>query len=746
MSLTIAGAPAEAGPGAPAAPRRAHRFVPPLVMFAMVAIGAALPLARNHIFYFWDDTAGIGVPAWHRIAASVLHGHLPLLNLDMWRGGNFAAEAATGMWNPVTVAVAVAVYPIDNLAVGITIGKIFFMLVAAGGMYLLAREYTVRRGLSAVAGAALPLSGYSFFMDSPAWVNALMLTAFTPWVWWTARLAVRHGRSWLWVVLAGYLAVSIGNPYGLLSTGLVVLAVGAEAWFAGQRRRLVWLGLAGVAVLLLNVMVYLPLLRTAPLGYRAGSPTYNDGTLKPSVTNLLELSTPSTQPEIPAFLHDYFTVPVAYLAWFVLPMVPWLRWRTFGRAWRAHIGMFVFGGGALLMMLGPSQLWMFRWPLRLIDFCWIAALLVWVAVANQGIARTAVRARAAVSVAIVAAGAYLAWGERPQISHLHVYGAVVVLVLVGLLVRFGPTGRAGFGVLTVGTLLVLGLQVVWFPANENVLDYQFPTSAAHLRQQFAKYQGTVVQIAAFAQDPPQDRLPARDYRDLLYGSMFSVAGVDATTAYSGIGFAAFDGVFCAAYEGDTCAAGWPALWRHPAGYPVPLADLLRAQTVVVQNSLVDTRSGPAPAGWHRAPAAEDSGLATVWVRDNALPWPDGLLSDSSADIHVTDDHRTGTVDEQVTYDTATAGTLTFARLAWPGYTATVAGRGVPTTTGPAGLLVVHVPAGAGTVALSWRPPGSTVSTVAFVTGVLLTLGMVVVPFVIRRRRRVVPAPQGETHS
>ncbi|HEX4725744.1 MAG TPA: hypothetical protein VH333_24745 [Pseudonocardiaceae bacterium] len=736
----MTGVRTEIDPSTLASLPRAHRFRAPSLMLVVVVVGAALPLVRNHIFYFWDDTAGVGVPMWHRIAGSVLHGQLPLLNLDMWRGGNFAAEAATGMWNPVMVAIAVAVYPIDNLAVGITIGKVLFMLVMAGGMYLLARDYGVRRGLSGVVGAVLPLAGYSFFMDSTAWVNALMLTAFTPWVWWTARLAVHRGRSPLWFVLAGYLAVSIGNPYGLLSTGLVIVAVAAEAWFAGTRRRIVTLCAAGIAVLLLNVMTYLPLLLTSSLGYRAGSQTANDGTLKPSMTNLLELSTPSTQPEMPAFHLDYFTVPVVYLAWFVLPTVPWLRWWVFGRAWRAHLGAFVFGAGVLLLMLGPSQLWMFRWPLRLIDFCWIAVLLLWAGAANQGMARTHLRARTAVSVAIVAVGAYLAWGERPNIADLHVYGAVAVLVLVALLIRFGMSSRAGFGVLTVGTLVVLGLQVLWFPSNDNVMNYQFPTSTEQLQQRFAKYQGTVVQVAAFDNDPAADRLPARDYQDLLYGSMYSVAGVAGTTAYSGIGFSSFDGAFCMAYEGDTCAQLWPTLWQHPAGYPVPLADLLRARTVVVQNSLVDTRSGPAPSGWRRSRADETSGLATVWTRDTAPPWPDGLLSYVSADIDVTADQRTGAVDERVTYRAPAAGMLTFARLAWPGYTATVDGQPVPTTTGPAGLLVVHVPAGDGTVALAWHPPGERVSIVAFAVGVLLTLGLAVA-----RRRRRSPMPQGETH-
>jgi hypothetical protein len=738
MSSTLTGV-IGAGTTEPARPIRsgagARRLVAPLAMFVLVALGAGLPLIGNHIFYFWDDTAAVGVPVWHRIAGAVLHGDFPLLNLDMWRGGDFAAEASTGMWNPVTVAIAVLIYPIDNLAVGITIGKTLFMLIMSGGMYLLSRSYGVSRALSAVAGTVMPLAGYSFFMDATSWVNALMLTAFTPWVWWTARLVVSRRRSLGWLILAGYLAVSLGNPYGLVSTGVAILAVIVEAWFAGRRGKIIGLAAAGLAILLLNVMTYLPLLLTSSLGYRVGSQTSNDGVLKPSLTNLLELSTPSTQPEITSFSAAYLTVPVMYLAWFVLPSVPWLRWRT----WRSAIGLYTFAGVFLLLMLGPSQIWMFRWPLRLIDFLWLPVVLAWVVLADRGFERSRWRLRMAMSAAIVALGAYLAWGERPQLVGPHVYGAVVVLLLVWLLVRFGPTGRAGFLVLTVGSLLVLGLQVLWFPANHSVTDYRFPTSARLLQERFAKYPGTVVQVASLVSGDLADRSPSRNYEDMLFGSMYSVAGVESTTGYSGIGFTRFDSAQCMAYEGNTCPQAWPALWQHPAGYSVPLVDLLRGRTVVVQNALLDTRSDPAPPGWRRAPALETSGLATVWTRDQPPPWPHGRLSYASDGVQVVDDHMLGAVDEQLTY-TLPAGhpaALTFARLAWPGYRATVNGRAVRTEIGPAGLLVVDLPAGvhAGEVALSWRPPGSTVSAAAFGIGALLTSGLVLVPVVGRRRSR-----------
>ena len=697
-------------------------------MLVAVAVGAGLPLVRNHIFYFWDDSAGAAVPVWHRIAQSVLHGHLPLLNLDMWRGGNFAAEAATGMWNPVMVAVAIAVYPIDNLAVGIALGKAVFMLLMAGGTYLLARDHGIRGPLAAAIGTAVPLAGYSFFMDGTAWVNALTLTAFTPWLWWTARLVAR-GRSPLWLVLTGYLVVSIGNPYGLLVCAFVILAVIVEASLNGRRGRVAVLLLSGVSVALLNVMVYLPLLLTSSVGFRAASQTLNDNFLKPNLTNLLELSTPSTQPYLTNFGTNtglpYLTVPVVYLAWFVLPTLPWLRWRVLADRWREHIGLYVFGGVFGLLMLGPSQIWMFRWPLRLIDFVWFPVLLLWALLANEGPALSRWRLKATLSAGAVLVGGYLAWGERPSTWRWDVIGGLMVLSLVTLLIRYGLSTRVGATVLVVGSLLVLGMQLLWFPGNYTVLDYQFPTSVSTLQARFAKYQGTTVQLANITQNLP-DRLPDREYRDELFGSMYSVAGVESTTAYSGIGFTALDSTLCQAYQGSVnCSEAWHRLWRVPAGYSVPLADLLRASTVVVQNSLVDTRHVATPPGWHQVPADDASGLVTVWARNTLLPA--GRLSYASAGVRVTGDAMVGQVGESVSYQSTGPGELTFARLAWPGYTATVNGQPVGVRSGPSGLLVVDLPAGvrSGQVSLSWSPPGSRVSAIAFAWGVLLAIGLAV---------------------
>jgi uncharacterized membrane protein YfhO len=96
------------------------------------------------------------------------------------------------------------------------------------------------------------------------------------------------------------------------------------------------------------------------------------------------------------------------------------------------------------------------------------------------------------------------------------------------------------------------------------------------------------------------------------------------------------------------------------------------------------------------------------------------------------------VDERITVrDVDGPATLTFARLNWPGYTATIDGESLPIHTGPAGLVQVELPAGTrdGDVQLSFTPPGMPTAIVAYGLGVVLTAGLGIIPWVRRRSKR-----------
>jgi hypothetical protein len=138
-------------------------------------------------------------------------------------------------------------------------------------------------------------------------------------------------------------------------------------------------------------------------------------------------------------------------------------------------------------------------------------------------------------------------------------------------------------------------------------------------------------------------------------------------------------------------------------------------------------------------------VVTVLRRDATLPYPQGRLSDAPADMVVLDDVATARTEE-VRLAGGPGGTLTFARLAWPGYTAQLDGAEIAVRQGPAGLLTVDVPPGAiGLLTLRWSPLAFVPSLLSALLGAALALGLAAAR-VVRQRRRArpdVPPPAAE---
>jgi hypothetical protein len=123
----------------------------------------------------------------------------------------------------------------------------------------------------------------------------------------------------------------------------------------------------------------------------------------------------------------------------------------------------------------------------------------------------------------------------------------------------------------------------------------------------------------------------------------------------------------------------------------------------------------------------------VYRRDQPLPWPDSHLSFVPTGTTVTaartDDVRHEVVDVS---QTGQGGSLVFAMLGWPGWTATFDGHAVPVGRNAAGLLTVTLPPdSSGRLELTFEPPGLRVGGVAAVVGLL---GAVALGWFGRRRR------------
>lgn len=728
----------------PATRRRLGRWAPLASMLLAVAVGVAMPLRNASNFYYWDDTAGAAVGVWQRIAGELLSGNVPLLQIDMWRGGNFAAEAATGLFNPIMVGLMIGTYPIDNLAIAITVAKFVLFVIMAVGAYLLSRAYGAAPWPSALMGVVLPLSGYNLFMDGTAWINGTAIMAFTPWLWWSMKRYTEGKTRIIVVILMAYLLGSTGNPYGMLAMAAVFAAVCIEAGILGRWPAVRRLAIAGGLALLSCVVVYLPFVLTSSVGVRADSTTFNDEFFSPNLSDILGMSTGSLQAYIRSFGLPFFTVPVAYLAWFVLPLLPWLRFRELGKTWKHWSAALAFGLFYLLLLLGPSNLWMFRWPLRLIPFFYLAVILVFTIGLSRTWATDRLKLRTWLSAGIVVVGAWLAWSDRPLTWKWHLLFLAVTLVLVALFAWKRPNGAKLFAFLALSTLMLLFAQTTFMKTNNNVANYNFPQSKSAMKANFGeRYKGLTVVVANRDTLPGNKLNPEGAWRDILFGNMFAAVGVESTTSYSGIGFTKLDNALCASYYGGSCVDAWPALWDKPPGGSERLADMLRVETVVRWNDPVPLAPGSsiatketspeAPAGWTKT---EHNSQVSVYSRDNKLEFPEGRISALGSDVQVASDKSVSDTKESVRISSANGAdrTITFARLAWPGYEASIDGRNLPVSTGPAGLLQVEVPEGTKDASLdiSFTPPGYSIGMAALLAAGVGALGL---EFWDRRGRR-----------
>ena len=714
-----------------------HLAWPALV--AVLTVGHVLLMTAFHPdFYLRGDTDAQFAPTWFHLGEMVRAGQWPpLLDRDAWVGGNYAAEALFGVYNPLNLLIWFFVSASGDLAVAVVTVKAAALVGLALGTYAVARDHGAERWAAAVVATALPVSGYTTYWDAGSWAGGLIAFAYAPWVWWSFRRVLQRRLNPLWAFLLGSLAVTQGNPYGTLGVVVIGAAVLVEAAVARDGRgagRLVLLGLCVAAWL---PLVYAPLLATSDLAFRAGGLLFsNNGKMRPELGDLLLLSSPTFTPDVRA-IRGPMTVPATYFAWFLVPLLPWLRFGDLrGRA-RTLLVPLVVAGVYLVLTLSPSKLWLFRWPLRQVEYCYLGLAVVVAVVLGFGLARDHARRRLAGTAGLVLLTGWLTWAQDPPWTMVSVGGPLLLVVLTAALLVLhlrGLTATWLAVLLLAGGTGVLATQAVVFGENSGSRLWHFPHDVSTLRADFAERDGRVIQFADLAgrQKEQKDARLRASWRSFLAGSMYHPAGVDAVNNYTGLGYLPFNRRLCMAYDGLTRPCGYRQLLQPVAPSGVPMVDLMKVETIVVQASL--TRGVAPPTGWSESREGE----AVVLRRQQPLPWPGSELSNVGEGFSVASATTTGPYGERVDgIDAPDGGPLTFASLAWPGWQARLDGRPVPVRADEVGLVTVTVPAGTsdGTLSLEWSPPGLRIGLAAAAVGTLGGLALGLLPLVRGRRRR-----------
>nr|WP_052478123.1 YfhO family protein [Kibdelosporangium sp. MJ126-NF4]CEL16322.1 hypothetical protein [Kibdelosporangium sp. MJ126-NF4]CTQ94246.1 hypothetical protein [Kibdelosporangium sp. MJ126-NF4] len=695
-----------------------------------------IPYLQNPYFYYIGDNPESFVPNWYHYGQQLLSGVWPTIDSAGWYGGNYIGEAAASTWNPVLVVSYLVVAQFNSLTAAAAFVMVLHLALLAMGAYLLIREYGGTRVPATVFALAVPLSGFTLYYEASGWPAGLSAFVWVTWFWWGARRFARGVSSPLLPFLLGAMAMTIGNPYAALGMIIVLFALSVELLVRKNVRTFVQLAIMGACVGSVAVLVFFPLLGAMSVTSRQElAMIANDTFMVPGVGDLITSSSPSYLPRITNWNGQVReNLPSTYFVWFALPLLPWLRWRSLLTPSRSLISVGVIGGIYAILTFGPSNLWLFRWPIRLIEYLYLAIAVVLAVVLSKGLAKDHVRNRVLATIGIVGVGAYLAAAVRPAYYQMHAVATVLVLLFFfAALYAYNKRGWLAMGaVLIVGTIGIATYQTNRIPYPGVAVGPSIvpASNVDKVKSGTATYKGAYLQLASQGLVKGTSE---QDDGEVMFGNLSVLTGHESVTRYSGIGFTEFTNALCMDYKGSVCPEAYKNAFRPLPDSKIPLIDAMRVQTLVLQDALFpDVVRNPPPKGWSVALRGDGR---TVWTRDAPLPYP-GRVSWASRGVTVASS-TAKPATEQVKFNApAGGGTLVFARLDWPGYSATIDGRTAEVRNGDAGLITVDVPAGEHTLALDYATPGLRL-------GVVLVSGATLVVLIqtfwwwrtVRRNRR-----------
>ena len=704
------------------------------ILAGAVGLIAALVKLAWREFTFFGDNAESFFPLWHMYGSAIRSGQPFLFDRDGWGAGNVVGEAAYGVFNPVTALNAVLISLTDRISVTGFVVMVEFLVLLAWGVYMLARTYGAGRPASVLVGAIAPFAGYTMFYEAGNWASGLMSVVWVVHFWWSARTFAGGRIGPLAPVVFGFLAATVGNPYSVVGILVVLAAIGLELLVLRNYRRLVGLIVVGALVGTAVLLTYLPLIAVLSQIDRplvGGELVSNTNYLTPSLSDLLGLSAPTYLPRITAWYGVHDLVPSTYLSWLILPVLPWIRWRPLG-PWLPNLSVLFAGLTFLMLTLGPDHLWLFRWPIRFVEYFYICLLVLIAMLLSRGLASDFRRRRTILTVFAVGVGTYLSFSSIPAASSLHLGIALLIAAFaLGLALAYRRIGLRGVMALgIVGTAVIAPIQGSMFGwSHQDVapgVNQMPPGDLSVVRDAWRGVDGRILQVAELE---TLEGTGAVESGQLVFGNTGKAAGLDILNRYTGINFLPWKEGMAFDYRG-TVGDWFPLayLWSPVSDdLPIDVVDAIGVDTLVVQSGRRDIEELEELAdGWE---VVEETPVRTVLERETPIDHPVLYSPDG---VMTSDGVETGN-DAAFRAQTDSGGTVLLDRLAWIGYSATLEdGTPLQISTAPYGLMLIDIPAGTdGMVTVTHEIPGLTAGVVI---GLLGLAGAIVFQVLWWRRR------------
>ncbi len=703
-----------------------------------VIAGYLAVLLANARHFFTDDTESQYTSLWVGLGRALRAGEFPVMVPEQWMSGNNTMDDA-GLFNPPQLLIDLIAPSVDNVALYATVVKLIFSIIAALGVYRVCLVYGGRPAWSAVAGIALPLSGFFLFFDEASWMTALTGTAWMVHAW---AASVRYTRGLggpIPVFVYLYLTISTQYIFPAVEAVLMLLAVAVgELVYQRKWQPVLRLTLAAGCAGLAGLLTFLPSMLSAKVTWRGTAQINNDQFLTVPWSESLNASLPSSLPAFTSWWGYVQPLPVTYIAWFLIPALAFIDWRRAREAWRELSAVAIFAMMMLMWTAGPGSVGPLRWPARVLPMLAIGLLiLVCVLLGRYGTVRDPKSRGIAAGVLIL-----LLWvrsfSADPHDVIWHVIAALALAALVAAAVWLGRTkGTAAACALTIVAMFPIAYFQV-DAAQPTPMSWNLPTKRSQAKAAFPDFAGNTIQLGDRGLLQPQDKSVEGAYGSLVFGNYARGLELDYVNGYTPSGHFYFGELLCMRWDGSVCPDAYRRMFAPEPTIGRPLVDLMNLDRVVLQRALFPDAPGqPAPEGWKWADYPGHERYIAVLERVGGLvSTTNGRVTDAEK-VSATSISETDTTS-RVRVSSAEGGRVVFARLGWPGYRVTLDGKSLPITTVAKSFIAVDVPAGTqnAELVLTWRPPGWKIGIAAAVAGVL---GLGVLQWLqVRSRRREQP--------
>ncbi len=699
-----------------------------------VVLGYAAVLLANARHFFTDDTESQYTALWVDLGRQLREGTFPVMVPEQWMAGNNTMDDA-GLFNPPQLLIDLIAPSVDNAALYATVVKLIFSIIAARGVYRICLAYGGRPVWSAVAGIALPLSGFFLFFDEASWMTALTGTAWMVHAWASSVRYARGQGGPIPVFVFLYLTITTQYIFPAVEAILMLAAVAAgELIHQRKWQPVAWLAAVAGCAGLAGLLTFLPSMLSAKVTWRGVLSIVNDQFLTVPWSESVNASLPSSRPAFTSWWGYVQPMPVTYIAWFLIPALAFIDWRRARAAWRELSAVAIFSIIVLMWTAGPGTIGPLRWPVRVLPMLAIGLLvLVCVLLGRFGTVSNP-KARGIAAGVLILALWVRSFSADPHAVISHVIAALVLGALVTAAMWLGRTrGGAAAALLTVAAMFPIAFYQVE-AAQPTPMTWNLPAKRSDAQAAFPDFSGTTIQLGDRALVQPQDKSVEGAYGSLVFGNYARAVGLRYVNGYTPSGHYYFGELLCMRWDGSVCPDAYRRMFAPEAATGRPLVDLMKLDRVVLQRALFpEAPNQPAPSGWKWVDyPGHERFIAVLERADGPISGSNGRISDTE-NVTATSISETDTTS-RVRVSSTEGGRIAFSRLGWPGYRVTLNGNPVPITTVAKSFVAVRIPAGTqdAELVLTWRPPGWKIGIATAAAGVI---GLGILQWLHMRSRR-----------